>query len=278
MLIFENIALAFSGLWANKMRALLTMLGIIIGIGSVIAIVTVGNSMSQGLNEEMQNMGASNVTVYVTQRRTEEENMQMGGMTMATSFSFAQFSEQDNLTDDMIAKYRQQLADKIKYISINTRVDGDTAKSGKLTSDVSIMGVNDDYLKVTGVELLTGRAINEKDEANHRKVCIVSNQLTNKLFPNQDPIGKKVDLKINNDLQTYYIVGVYKQSDSEMRYSMTGTASTNVYLPISTAKAASNSAPGYQEITVMPEVGVDNETFIAETNAFFEKMYKKNKN
>ncbi|MEG2770141.1 MAG: ABC transporter permease, partial [Oscillospiraceae bacterium] len=172
MLIFENIALAFSGLWANKMRALLTMLGIIIGIGSVIAIVTVGNSMSQGLNEEMQNMGASNVTVYVTQRRTEEENMQMGGMTMATSFSFAQFSEQDNLTDDMIAKYRQQLADKIKYISINTRVDGDTAKSGKLTSDVSIMGVNDDYLKVTGVELLTGRAINEKDEENHRKVCI----------------------------------------------------------------------------------------------------------
>ena len=54
MLIFENIMLAISGLWANKMRALLTMLGIIIGIGSVIGIMTVGDSMQSSMTSNMQ--------------------------------------------------------------------------------------------------------------------------------------------------------------------------------------------------------------------------------
>ncbi|MEG2287021.1 MAG: ABC transporter permease, partial [Ruthenibacterium sp.] len=63
MLLFENISLAVSGLLANKMRALLTMLGIIIGIGSVIAIMTVGNSMTNAFTDSMQSMGANNITV-----------------------------------------------------------------------------------------------------------------------------------------------------------------------------------------------------------------------
>ena len=62
MLVFENIMLALSGLKANKMRALLTMLGIIIGIASVIAIMTVGNSLSTSITTSMQDMGANDLT------------------------------------------------------------------------------------------------------------------------------------------------------------------------------------------------------------------------
>ena len=63
MLILENIVLAFTALIANKMRSLLTMLGIIIGIGSVIAIVTVGNSLSSSISSSMESMGANNIMV-----------------------------------------------------------------------------------------------------------------------------------------------------------------------------------------------------------------------
>lgn len=57
MLFRENVVLALRGLWANKMRALLTMLGIVIGIGSVIAIMTVANSMTNAISTSMQSMG-----------------------------------------------------------------------------------------------------------------------------------------------------------------------------------------------------------------------------
>lgn len=72
MLIGENIILALNGLLANKMRALLTMLGIIIGIGSVIAIMSVGNSISTSVTSSMEDMGVNNITLGVSQKSTSE--------------------------------------------------------------------------------------------------------------------------------------------------------------------------------------------------------------
>ncbi len=68
MLLFENIQLALNGLWANKMRALLTMLGIIIGIGSVIAIMTVARQPDDLGHHRHAELGAGNITVSLTQK------------------------------------------------------------------------------------------------------------------------------------------------------------------------------------------------------------------
>lgn len=78
MLLYENIRLALFSLRANKMRALLTMLGIIIGIASVIAIMTVGNSMTATVTDEMSAMGANNITVGIQQKSTESEQTEEG--------------------------------------------------------------------------------------------------------------------------------------------------------------------------------------------------------
>ena len=72
MLVIENIFLALNSLVTNKMRALLTMLGIIIGIGSVIAIMTVGDSITNSVTTSMQSMGANNITVGLQQKSTED--------------------------------------------------------------------------------------------------------------------------------------------------------------------------------------------------------------
>ena len=73
MLIGENIVMAVTGLMSNKMRAFLTMLGIIIGIGSVIAIMTVGDSLTSSVNDSMQSMGANNIIVSLQQKTGDEE-------------------------------------------------------------------------------------------------------------------------------------------------------------------------------------------------------------
>lgn len=74
MFIKENIMLAIAGLKSNKMRAVLTMLGIIIGIGSVIGIVSVGNAMTANVTSSMANMGSTNVTINVTERDSTSTN------------------------------------------------------------------------------------------------------------------------------------------------------------------------------------------------------------
>ena len=71
--MLDNIRMAFASLWAGKMRALLTMLGIIIGIGSVIAIVTVGDSLSGSLTDSLQSFGVGNITVSL-QQKTESDS------------------------------------------------------------------------------------------------------------------------------------------------------------------------------------------------------------
>ena len=71
MQLFENISLAVAGLRANKMRALLTMLGIIIGIGSVITIVTVGDAMTNSVTAVFNDMGANSFQLFLSDKPDE---------------------------------------------------------------------------------------------------------------------------------------------------------------------------------------------------------------
>ena len=75
MQLFENIALAVAGLRANKMRALLTMLGIIIGIGSVITIVTLGDAMTGAVMDVFNSLGANSIQIYINDKPDENGNI-----------------------------------------------------------------------------------------------------------------------------------------------------------------------------------------------------------
>lgn len=94
MNLFENISLAVAGLISNKMRALLTMLGIIIGIGSVIAITSVGDAMTGVVSSSMESMGVNNVAIQVTPRD------------YTSSYTY---TEDDLITDEMIEQYQNQI-------------------------------------------------------------------------------------------------------------------------------------------------------------------------
>ena len=103
MLLAENISLAITSLKSNKMRALLTMLGIIIGIAAVIAIFTVGNSLTISIEESLQSMGSNDVYVIVSERSQENDYSQkLDGAEYPLSNSDAEMSDGDYITSEML--------------------------------------------------------------------------------------------------------------------------------------------------------------------------------
>ena len=107
MHLIENITLAVSGLRANKMRALLTLLGIIIGIASVIGIVMVGDSLSNSMSSSLQEMGANNIQIQVQQKASEY------GMDYNISLQ-----ESDMISDEMLRQFEDRFQEDIKAISV----------------------------------------------------------------------------------------------------------------------------------------------------------------
>ena len=110
--MLDNIIMALQSLRANKMRALLTMLGIIIGIGSVIAIETVGNSLSGSITDSMSGFGASNITVSVTEKEDDDANTSQG--VRMRLFRPSNPDESDLITDTMLEEFRTAFSDKVK--------------------------------------------------------------------------------------------------------------------------------------------------------------------
>ena len=104
MRLFENIRLAIMGLRSNKMRALLTMLGIIIGIGSVITIVTVGDSMTSSVTSMMNDIGANTIQVGVVDKPDENGNY-TGGV------AGEKITSENLISNEMVTRYQETFKD-----------------------------------------------------------------------------------------------------------------------------------------------------------------------
>ena len=281
MLILENIWLALTSLIANKMRALLTMLGIIIGIGSVIAIMTVGDSITNSVTTSMQSMGANNITVGLKQRSTEDE-VTASGMRFEGGPRGRSMKDEDYITDEMLEELKEEYKDSIDAVSLNESVGSGTAEAGKLYANISITGVNDGYLKINELELLAGRSLTEVDQQKAKKVAVVSDKLVNNLFEGdkEAALGSAIEVTLNSKYYTYYIVGVYEYSASSFGFSSETEedVSTTVYIPLKTAQQQNHNTAGYSQFTVVTSVGTDSTSFMEEIESFFERYYARNEN
>lgn len=221
----ENIGLAFQGIWGHKMRSVLTMLGIIIGIASIITIV----STIQGTNEQIKEnlIGAGNNVVTV-------EPYQNGQQLDFSWNSVPQGIRQ--ITEDT----RQELekisgVEKVSlYYSRNysqTLFYQNTQFNGKL------YGIDENYLSVYGYQVKSGRGFTQGDFDNCRKVALVDTTAATSLFGGLDPVGKS--LEIQNDV--YIVTGVVAQSkefapviNSMKDYQLyANTSAGSVYVPSS---------------------------------------------
>lgn len=279
MLIGENILLALSGLKSNKMRAFLTMLGIIIGIASVITIMTVGNSLNISVTTSMQEMGANNLTVGLKQKSNSEEVTE-NGMRFGAGFRKSMTSD-DYITDEMLSAYKEEYHDNIDAISMSESIGSGTAEDGNMSANVNIVGVNTGYLSINELTLLSGRSLTDRDQEEGRKVVLVSEKLVENLFDgdNYNALESTVNINMNGKYFTYTIVGVYKYEENSMFTSESDEdVTTDVYLPLKTAKEQNHSEDGYTQFTIVTTTDTDNETFMEQTKYFFNIYYAKNEN
>ena len=266
----ENIRLAWEGLRAGKMRAFLTMLGIIIGIGSVIGILTVGSGLTDSINSEMSTLGANNIIVMLQSKSNQQSGFMRG------------YEDKDLMTDDMIEALRARYPDAIQYVSLTSTLASGTAKDGKKTANLSLDGVNTDYFDANDVKMLAGSTITESDIDNHKMKAVVSDRLVNNLFDGdvQGALGKKISVYTNFEIYTFTVVGVYKYEQNMMNMSFAAAedVSTSAYIPITVAQRLSGAAEGYASITIMTTSAVSSANFAAVAEHFLNKYYKNNEN
>lgn len=276
MLIWENTLLAFHGLRANKMRSLLTMLGIIIGIASVIAIMTLGDSISSSVTDSMASMGANNLTMGVRQKSSTTETTD-SGMTFSFGPRMAQPTKDDYITEEMLEDLASRYPDEIKGFSLSENVGSGTARQGSLYAYVSVTGVNDVHLQNAELTLLAGRLLTERDQRESRKVALASDLLVEQMFGGDsgNAVGKTLDVLFDNRYYRYTIVGIYEYETSDMGFSSSSDedTETTLYLPLQTSAIQTHNTSGYSQLTILTASDVSATDFGEEAEDYMNRRW-----
>ena len=279
VLFFENLMLAFSSLRTNKMRAFLTMLGIIIGIGSVIAIVTVGNSLTNSITESMASMGANNIMVGLQQRSNDEEKTESGMVFRGPNYQ-KQPTKEDYFTDEMIEGFVAKYPNEVKDISISQDIGSGKVTVGNDYANVQITGVNSGYLDSQDLTLLQGNFFSDKAYEDGKGVCLVSDYFVDNMYKGdkEAAIGQSIDIDITSSGYKYYtytIIGVYEYEASMFMTQAKKDVSTTMYVPLKSAQSKSHVF-GYQMFTVITNTDVESDSFKYKISDYFDRYYRKN--
>jgi len=171
------IRIALKALQRNKLRAFLTMLGIIIGVGSVIAMVAIGQGSKQSIHDQLSNMGTNMITVQPA------SNLNGGVRIAGTSFQ--------TLTSKDIVALKANVPD-VTELSPSVSSKGQ-AINGPLNWPTSMSGVSPEYLDIRKLSLKDGIAFTDNDVRTSAKVCLIGQTVIDNLFPNgENPIGKVI--------------------------------------------------------------------------------------
>lgn len=271
-----NVLMAIGNLRMNKVRALLTMLGIIIGIGSVIAILTVGNALSGSVNNALSSFGANNVAVSL-QRRGEAVSSG-GGPPGVSQTSTVRPAEKDLLTPDMVDAMRRRYDSSIAGVSLTEVVGAGQARDRRYYANITLTGASADYSDINNLTMARGRFLSGSDVTAARDVAVVSDRLVSNLFGG-DParaLGQEVRAYVGDQIYVFTIVGVYEYDQSALNVSQVAEKdlTTSLLIPVSTAQRLTGNS-GFQSIMVMVQ-GVDPIAFAEQLETFYARYYVNN--
>ena len=196
--MLENVRLSFQGIWSHKMRSFLTMLGIIIGIASIISIV----STIKGTNEQIkQNLiGAGNNNVTVSLKQGDGDYWMNNGLPSGVS----------KLSNDQKKRiHEQDQVENASFYTERTYVSG-IAKGNTTLDSAKALGVDENYLSTCGYQIYQGRGFVESDFSKSHKVVLLDDTAVLTLFPDESPVGKTIEIMG----EPFTVIGVIKKADS----------------------------------------------------------------
>jgi len=218
MVIFEIFKQAVDSLRANKMRSLLTMLGIVMGVFSVIAIMAIGNATESYIISEFEKIGANTVNIYYKG-------------TDITRNEWLTLEDIDLLTENI---------PEIKNITTIGQWYGQF-RIGNKTRDALIYAVTAQYKNFSVIDMVEGRFINSFDDTARALVVVVDEAFAKRYFNKTDIIGEELNLNLNRYNLKVKVIGVIKTGDDLFSGLMDNElAPTMIYMPVRTVQSITN--------------------------------------
>jgi putative ABC transport system permease protein len=212
MLLSENFKIALRALRANKMRSALTMLGIVIGVSTVVALLSIGKGATASITSEIQSSGSNLLTVS-----PGRSQFGPGGGGASQQQSHLYYSDYELLA--------RGLKDNITVI-VPTYESSYVVKYGEESFSVSVTGVTPEYQGVRSYDMANGRFVSDGDNKSQAKVAVLGSQTAEDLFGSLSPIGKIISI---NGIK-FEVVGVLESKGS----SGFGSSDDAVFIPLDT--------------------------------------------
>ncbi|MEJ9125639.1 ABC transporter permease [Bacillus cereus] len=207
MSLLDSIKIALSSILAHKLRSALTMLGIIIGVGSIITVVAIGQGGEVALKSQFVGSGNQTVPIRYSPDINDPFSMDM--------------PEMPKITEEDIFEIKK-IPEIAHIVTTNSSMESLDIEDKK--EMVNITGLDNEYFTVNKVKVIKGRSLQELDVDQGNNVVMISKQMEEKVFKDENPVGKIIEMKG----QPMQIIGVYK-SDNEFM----GMGSSEALIPIS---------------------------------------------
>ena len=220
--LLENLRVALDGLTANKMRSALTMLGVIIGVASVIALLSIGQGAQVAITGEISAAGSNLLRVAPGVGGGPGPGRdELSNVTTLTYDDAQALADPNNVPD--AAAVAPEFSQSAQVIFGNENINA------------QVVGTTAEYSEVFGLEVARGRFVEEKDVNRRSNVAVLGYQVARDLFGGFDPLGQKIKVATpggNGGRVSLTVVGVLEEKGS----SMMGSADDMLFVPITTAQ------------------------------------------
>ena len=222
----NTVRLGAKSLMLHKLRSILTMLGIIFGVCSVIAMLAIGEGASYEAQERIKRLGSRNIIIRSLKPPEDTKDSGMGrGMSLKYGLTYKDGAR------------IQATIPGVGHV-LPLRIIRENAMFDKASIASQVIGTHPIYTEIAGMQVVRGRFLSDIDELQQDNVCVITVGLADRLFPYQDPLQHAIRL----DQFYYRVVGLVLEQGMEEQRAQTGKMEgepldNNVYIPLSTARS-----------------------------------------
>ena len=255
-MLIENMQMAFFAIRINKMRSILTMLGIIIGIGSVISIVSIGDTMRAMFADLYKNVGLTQAYVSI-------------------GYWVDDTRQGDYFTLDEMEQVKEAFSDEIAYIDSSASASA-KAVYKRTSIDFSYEGIDWNYQDVQPVNMVYGRYLNEGDILGRKKNVVMDTDSALKLFGVEDAVGRTFRTTLYGTTDDFTVVGVYRKEINAFQAMMMGQSKNgSAFIPYTLLTWPNDY---FYSLHVYAREGVNLDDFFGQLQAYCAKLHSRNPN
>ena len=251
-MLIENMKMAFSAIRSNKMRSALTMLGIIIGIGSVIAIVSIGDTMRGLFSDLYKDVGITQAYISI-------------------GYWVDDVWQSDYFTLDEMERAKEAFKDQVAYIDSSAYTSSDAEyKRTKIKFDYQ--GIDYNYQDVQPVNVVYGRYLNEGDILGRRKNVVMDTKSAQMLFGTENAVGRSFRTTLYGSTDDFTVVGVYRKEVNAFQALMMGNSDDkgSAFIPYTLLTWPNDY---FYQLHVYAKDDVNLDQFFSQFKAYAAKMH-----